>query len=296
MMRSTGIEWPTMGLIVLCYAVWAGATAFAGTLGMWIAVPLLTLAIALHSSLQHEVLHGHPTPSQWLNEAFVFPAIGLAIPYGRFKDTHLAHHCNEILTDPYDDPESNYLDPKVWGGLPGWQRALLRFNNTLAGRMVIGPAIGMAVFWRSEAAALGQGEPGIARAWALHALGVVLVATWVIAVGMPVWAYLLACYGALSILKIRTFLEHRADRDPAGRSVIIEDRGPLALLFLNNNFHAVHHSHPSVAWYRLPALYRTRREAFLRRNGGYRYDSYAAIFRRHMLRGKDPVAHPLMDE
>ena len=78
-----------------------------------------------------------------------------------------------------------------------------------------------------------------------------------------------------------------------GRSVIIEDRGPLAFLFLNNNLHAVHHAHPRVAWYRLPALYRARRERFLAMNEGYRFASYAHVFRGYLFRQKDPVPHPL---
>ena len=110
---------------------------------------------------------------------------------------------------------------------------------------------------------------------------------------MPVWAYLVGCWGALAILRVRTFLEHQAHERAPARSVIIEDRGPLALLFLNNNLHAVHHAHPQLPWYRLPAEYARRREEFLRRNGGYRYRSYVEVFRRHLLRRKDPVAHPI---
>ncbi len=75
--------------------------------------------------------------------------------------------------------------------------------------------------------------------------------------------------------------------------MIIEDRGPLSLLFLNNNFHAVHHANPKLAWYRLPAEYAARREEWLRRNDGYAYRSYGEVFRRHFLRRKDPVAHPI---
>lgn len=74
---------------------------------------------------------------------------------------------------------------------------------------------------------------------------------------------------------------------------MIEDRGPLALLFLNNNFHIVHHMHPGVPWYRLPGLYFADADRYLRRNHGYRYRSYAQILRRHLLRAKDPVPHPL---
>jgi fatty acid desaturase len=111
---------------------------------------------------------------------------------------------------------------------------------------------------------------------------------------MPVWAYLLAAYLGVSLLKIRTFLEHQAHERARGRTVIIEDRGPLALLFLNNNLHVVHHAHPRVPWYRLPALYRANRARFLGMNEGYRFGSYGEIFTRYLLRAKDPVPHPLL--
>ena len=110
---------------------------------------------------------------------------------------------------------------------------------------------------------------------------------------MPVAAYLVACWLALSLLKVRTFLEHQAHERAGARSVIIEDRGPLALLFLNNNYHAVHHANPGLAWYRLPAEFARRRDEWLRRNGGYAYRSYGEVFRRYLFSRKDPVAHPI---
>jgi fatty acid desaturase len=64
-------------------------------------------------------------------------------------------------------------------------------------------------------------------------------------------------------------------------------------LFLNNNFHVVHHMHPGVAWYKLPALYFGNRAHYLRRNDGYQYRSYAEIFRQFLFRAKDPVPHPI---
>lgn len=289
-----GPEWPTLALVVAVYAVWLGATVFAAALTPWLAVPALALAITLHSSLQHEVIHGHPLPSRRLSEALVRPPLGLAFPYERFRDTHLAHHRDAILTDPYDDPESNYLDPAIWARLSRPLRAALRVNNTLLGRMIVGPALGTFVFLRDDAARIRAGDGALRRVWLRHGVGVAAVLGFVAAVGaMSIPAYLLASYLALSILKIRTFLEHQAHERALGRSVIIEDRGPLAFLFLNNNLHAVHHAYPQVPWYRLPALYAARREEWLRRNLGYRYDGYGQILRRHLLRRKDPVPHPL---
>jgi fatty acid desaturase len=288
------VEWPTLALIAACYALWGATTVWAASIGLLPAIALTALAITLHSSLSHEVLHGHPLPDQRVNAALVFPALGLFVPYERFRDTHLAHHRDETLTDPYDDPESNYLDPAVWRRLPGPLRALLSANNTLAGRMILGPAIGLARFYRDDLRLALAGDRGVPRAWALHAAGLLPVIAWLgWASTMPAWAYLAAAYLGLSVLKIRTFLEHRAHDTARGRSVIIEDRGPLALLFLNNNLHAVHHGHPGLAWYDLPGFYRRHRGRFLRKNGHYFYRSYWEVFARHFLRRKDPVAHPL---
>jgi fatty acid desaturase len=276
------------------YAAWAGVTAFAAAMGLWLAVPCLAVLLAQHSSLQHEAIHGHPTRHQALNDALVFPALGLLLPYERFRQMHLAHHYDPLLTDPHDDPESNYLDPAVWSQLSRPVRAVLAANNTLLGRMLVGPFLGTWVVWRDDVRAIRAGDRDIATAWLRHALGILPVAAWLAAVGtMPVWAYLLGCWGALAILRIRTFLEHQAHERAPARSVIIEDRGPLALLFLNNNFHAVHHARPQLPWYELPAEYARRRGEFLRRNGGYRYRSYAEVFARYLLRRKDPVAHPI---
>lgn len=289
-----GPEWPTLALVAAVYAVWLGAVAFAGALTPWVAVPALALALTLHSSLQHEVIHGHPLPSRRLSEALVRPPIGLVVPYQRFRDLHLAHHRDANLTDPYDDPESNYLDPEVWARLSRPMRGLLAVNNTLLGRMAIGPALGTFVFLRDDLARIRAGDRALLWVWLRHGAGAAAVLGLVAVFGtMPVAAYLLACYLALSVLKIRTFLEHQAHARARGRSVIIEDRGPLAFLFLNNNLHAVHHAFPQVPWYRLPALYAARREEWRRRNLGYRYDSYGQILRRHLLRRKDPVPHPL---
>lgn len=287
------VELPTLAMLVGCYALWALALGIGSGPFLPLGIALAALAITLHSSLSHEALHGHPTPHVGVNEALVFPCLNLFIPYARFRELHLAHHHDEALTDPYDDPESNYLDPVVWVALPGWLRLVLRVNNTLAGRILLGPLVGLSMFLRDEIRRLRRGERGVATAWIIHLPGVALVLGAVHLSPMPIWAYLLAVHAGLSILKIRSFLEHRADERASGRTVVIEDRGLLALLFLNNNLHVVHHVHPALPWYRLPAQYAARRAHYLRRNGGYRYASYAEVFRRHFWRAKDPVAHPL---
>lgn len=288
------VEWPTLGMLVLCYATFVLGTLWASALFLPLGMGLTTLAIALHSSLSHEVLHGHPFRSQRLSDLMVFPAIGLAIPYLRFRDTHLAHHCDAILTDPYDDPESNYLDPAIWETMAGWRRALYRFNNTLAGRLILGPALGQVCFMAADWRAIRAGETAVLRGWLWHIPMLVPALWWMVRVAqMPVWSYLICAYAALSILKIRTFLEHQAHARARARTVIIEDRGPLAWIFLYNSLHVVHHMHPKLAWYKLPKLFADNRARYLARNDSYYFRSYGEIFRRYFSRAKDPVPHPL---
>ncbi|MES2843620.1 MAG: fatty acid desaturase [Pseudomonadota bacterium] len=287
------VEWPTLLLLLAAYAVWMlGTTALYGYSPL-AGVLLTGVAIAQFSSLQHEALHGHPFRWRLLNEAAVFPALNLTVPFGRFRETHLAHHHDPILTDPYDDPESNYLDPVVWDRLPLPMQVLLRINNTLLGRIVLGPLLGNALWLVQESKLIAKGDRAVIRSWLLHLGGLVVVIGWLWVAAMPVWAYLLAAWFGHALLKIRTFLEHRAHVAARARTVVIEDRGPLALLFLNNNLHVVHHMHPDEPWYRLPALYAANRAHYLRRNEGYVYRSYAQIFRQYLLRAKDPVPHPL---
>lgn len=291
---NSAIEWPTLAVLIGTYLLWAFGTTIAFEISAVLGVVLTGIAIAQFSSLQHEVLHGHPFRQTWLNEALVFPALTLTVPYGRFRDTHLAHHYDPNLTDPYDDPESNFLDPAVWARLSPPAKWLLRANNTLLGRVTLGPLIGNWLWLASEARLIFSGDKNVQRDWILHVGGLILLALWIVPAEMTIWAYLLSAYIGHGLLKIRTYLEHRAHEVARARTVVIEDRGPLALLFLNNNLHAVHHCHPNVAWYKLPSVFAANRDHFLRRNDGYLYANYKEVFRNYLLRAKDPVPHPLM--
>ena len=288
------VEWPTVALTAGVYLAFAVTTVWLEAISLPLAILATSVILAQYSSLQHEVLHGHPFRWQWLNALMVFPGLTLFVPFGRFRDTHLAHHHDERLTDPYEDPESNYLDPAAWERLPLPLKMVFRLNNVLLGRMVIGPLIGLYAFYRKDIRLVRSGDGAVLAAWLGHFAGVALLILWLVNMtGMPLWAYGVAAYLSNSWLRIRTFLEHQANERASGRTVVIESRGILAFLFLNNNFHVVHHMHPKVAWYRLPGLYAENRAHYLHRNGGYVFRNYAQIFRQFLLTPKDPVPHPL---
>lgn len=286
------LEWPTWVVLIGCHALWAISLLFWDALGVLVAIPA-AIAVALHSSLQHEVLHGHPTRSGLVNEALVFLPVGLAIPYRRFRDLHLKHHNDERLTDPYDDPESFYLPPDAWGRFRAIPRALFTVNATFAGRLVIGPALALYGFWRGDLKLILAGDRRVQGGWARFAAGLVPVLGILWWAGVPLWQYvLLAAYPGLSLIMVRSFIEHRAAREATHRSAIVEAGLFWRLLFLNNNYHSVHHQRPSVPWYRLGEIWRAERDRVLERNGGYYVHGYGEVARRWGLRQREPVVHP----
>ncbi len=295
LLTARRVEWPTVLLIFACYTVWGLVTASYEALGGFLLVILAAPLVTLHSSLQHEALHGHPTRSAALNEALVYLSLGLLFPYRRFKQVHLQHHNNSVLTDPYDDPESFYYALNDWRELPPFLKALLKFNNTFLGRFTIGPLIMLVGFAGRDLQLMLRGDRTIARGWLHHLAGLPLVLGWTWGVcGIPVWVYLIAAYLGVSLLNLRTFAEHQAHETTGGRTAIIEASPVFSLLFLNNNLHFVHHENPRVPWYRLPALYRARRADYLAANENYHFSGYGEVIRRYLLRPKAPVPHPFL--
>ncbi len=295
--RMRGVEWPTVGLIAAVYLILMGLVWFHASLPWWVILPIGAYCAALHSSLQHEVLHGHPTRIRLLNEALVFPTPTFWLPYLRYRQTHLTHHNDANLTDPRLDPESYYLLPDDWALVGGLRRVLYRFNNTLAGRMLIGPAVGIIRFWSAEFRDIVRGNRETLKAWAwfVPAAGLTLwYAVWI--AGMPLWQYyLLIAYPGISLALVRSYCEHQAAEHVEHRTIIVEASPFWSLLFLNNNLHVAHHDRPALAWYRLPAFYRAERDRLIAQNNGYLMKGYGEIFGRFFLAAKEPIPYPNMD-
>ena len=288
------VEGPTWLVAAAVYGGWLALTWYHHALPWWLVMPLGGWLIAWHGSLQHEVLHGHPTRRPVVNAALAVAPLGLWLPYAVYRRRHLAHHRTAQLTDPLADPESFYIDTERWQELGSWRRRLSGFNNSLAGRLLVGPALTVFQLWREEAARLGRGEPGCARIWAGHAALTALLLAWVVGVcGIPLWAYgLLYVYPGIALTLLRSYHEHHPAADAPARTAVVEAGPLMSLLYLNNNLHALHHDRPGVPWYELPRAYRAERPAVLARNGGFRFAGYGEIARRFLWRVKDSPLHP----
>lgn len=259
-----------------------------------IVICTLAMVLTLHSSLQHEIMHGHPFKRQWLNELLVLIPVGLFVPYHRFRDTHLAHHVDTNLTDPYDDPETAYHDGVRWQEYSRSYKVLLAFNTTLLGRMLIGPALGLFVFYQQDLHAIRQGNKQIIHAYLIHAAVLALLLPLLLVYSQLAFSYYLAaCYLCMSLLKIRSYTEHKAHESVPGRIAVVESRGLLGWLFLFNNYHSVHHCFPGLAWFELPGAFKQHRAQWLHENKDNHFESYAIVFRRFLFKPREPVAHPL---
>ncbi|MDX1786455.1 MAG: fatty acid desaturase, partial [Roseovarius sp.] len=58
------VEWPTLIMLALVYLLWALGVTWIAALWLPLGMVVVTLCIAQHSSLTHEVLHGHPFRNQ----------------------------------------------------------------------------------------------------------------------------------------------------------------------------------------------------------------------------------------
>jgi fatty acid desaturase len=292
--KIPAVEWPTVALALVIYGGWAALTFFHAALPLWLVAGLGTWLITWHSSLQHEIVHGHPTRWRRLNAALGFAPLSLWLPYARFPMTHLVHHRDEALTDPLDDPESFYLTPAQWRERDRLTRALLYAQTTLLGRLTIGPAWTVSRFLLADARAIAAGDGRRARIWAVHLAGVAGILYWLIALcEMSVLFYVAALvYPGTSLLLLRSFAEHRAAPEVRERIAIVENAWILGPLFLFNNLHAAHHERPDIPWYRLPRWHRANRERLIAANGGLVYNGYGAVARRFLLTPHDTPVHP----
>ena len=287
------VEWLTLAMLAGNYLLWFGLLILHQDYPL-VSVPLLGLCLAMHLSLQHELIHGHPTRITWFNDLLGTPPISLVYPYAEYKRSHLEHHKDEQLTTPGVDPESFFHTREHWNRMGPLSKALWWANMTLLGRLLINPvrsAVNMAVLCARQ---LLGGTPIQRLNWTGHILGVAAVLWLVHSVfSVPIWAYLIAAHMGHALISMRSFYEHRVANDPMKRIVVVESCRFFQILFLNNNFHAVHHRYPGLPWYRLKARFHRERDDTLERNGEFYYSGYLKWLR-FLVRPVAPPVYPAL--
>lgn len=288
------IEWPTWLLIATIYGGWAGTVLAYRQMPPWLAHTLLVLLSAWHLSLQHELLHGHPTRSKSINRLFGLLPLSVWFPFDIYRDSHLSHHRDKLLTTPGVDPEANYLTSGHYRRLSRLHQVLRLALRTTLGRFLLGPATAIYALTKDTAQDFLRGDWRYLGTWALHMPLLVLLLWWMQAeAGISPLYYLAGvAYPALGLAMLRSFYEHRPASKVAHRTVINEAALPWRLLYLNNNYHAVHHDLPNLAWYRIPAAYRADAAGFAQRNQGFVLPGYTAFLLKHAVKPVDSPEHP----
>lgn len=290
-------EWPTWAVCIAVYGLWIGTLVLLHThaIGLLAATPLLIVSSAWYMSLQHELMHGHPTRWPLFNKLLGYAPLAVWFPYTLYRDSHMRHHRDADLTLPNRDPETNYVDVDEWRTMSPLMQRLWRAQRTFMGRLVVGPPLSVARTYAAECRAFAHGKWHYGPMWCTHgALLVLMMAGMQRWAGVPALYYLLAVsWPALSLAMIRSFYEHRAADKVSERTAINEAGWVTRLLFLNNNYHSIHHDLPGLPWYLLAAAYRLRAIEYVAKSGGFRVaGGYRGLFLRYAFRAPDATVHP----
>lgn len=285
-------EWPTVILIVCFFAAFGAVIATHRSIPWTVEFAVLVFLGGLWMSIEHELLHGHPFRSTWVNTAIGITPISLWIPYLRYKTLHVKHHRSD-LTFPDDDPESYYMAPELWNRAGNVRRVYLLFLRTVPGRVTIGVVRSILRFWRREIRLASDG--GVVWPWAAHLCGVIAV-VWLLfgVIGISPWTYVIGfTLGGVACTQLRSFIEHAAVPE-GSRSAVVKAGPVMSLLYLNNNLHHTHHADPDLAWYRLPAKHREiDGDAAAAGGAGLYVGGYLEVCRRYFLHPFCQPDHPL---
>jgi fatty acid desaturase len=290
------VDGPTWIVALVIYAAWGALIWYNAVLPWWVMMPVGAYLLAWHFSLQHEAIHSFRGVPAWLRFALVFPPIGLWFPFPLYRKSHTTHHRDIHLTVPGVDTESYYVLQADWQRMGPFMRAVFTFNQTLVGRLLIGPALRLWILISKESKRVAQGDYSHLPHWAVHAIAVALLFWFISGVcHFPWWQYcLLIAYPGMSLSLLRAFYEHRAAEDSQQRTAAVESNVLFGLLYLYNNLHVVHHLKPTMPWYEIPRYYRENRESLLELNGQYVYRGYAVFVRRYLFTPVFSPVHPLL--
>jgi len=290
------IDGPTWLVAAVLYTAWFLLVWYHALLPWYVIMPVGAYLTAWHFSLQHEAIHSFRGVPKWLRFAVVFPPLGLWFPFPLYRKSHRTHHRDEDLAVPGIDTESYYVRREDWERMGPIQRGLLLFNQTLLGRLTLGPLLRLRILVTREFQRVRRGDRSHLPHWAIHVVAVGLLFWFISGVcGFVWWQYvLLVAYPGMSLGLLRAFYEHRAATESAERTASCESNFVFGMLFLYNNLHVVHHRNPAMPWYDIPRHYRENRDELLQGNGQFVFSGYWVLARKYLLWPVFNPVHPTL--
>ncbi|MFI9455871.1 fatty acid desaturase [Amycolatopsis sp. NPDC052450] len=258
--RVPAISWPIVGIfcgaiVVFAFSTWAALT---GGLPVPVTVLLSAAAIFVLFTVLHDAAHYSVSTHRWVNVAFGRVAMLFVSPLISFKSfafIHIEHHRN--TNDEENDPDH------FVSGAPLWQ-VPVRFA------LMDVPYLGFLVrHWRRRPRA-----EVLETSFLLAASAAVIAASaftghlWTLAVlyliperlAMVVLAWWFDWLPHHDLEDTQQENRYRATRNRVGAEWI------LTPLLLSQNYHLVHHLHPSIPFHRYVATWRRNEEAYLERD------------------------------
>nr|WP_179519570.1 fatty acid desaturase [Nocardioides perillae] len=258
--RVPGLAWPTVALYVAALVLFVAEVAlFLAGASPWVTVPMGAVVTFAMFSVMHESIHHAVSTHTRLNDAFGLLSTPLVAPYASFsmlKFIHVEHHRNTN--------EAKDTDPDAWTSEgPWWQLPfrwatidvwyvvfyLRRWRRRPTGE-VVGGALTLAGFAALVAAAAVTGH--------LAALTVLVLLPQRIGLTVLAWWFDYLPHHGLGVTQ-------REDRYRATR-VRVGGEKVLTPLFVYQNYHLVHHLHPSIPFYRYVRAWRRNEAAYLDRD------------------------------
>ncbi len=275
------IEWPTWAVGLVIWTSWFALLRSDATLPGWLSTAMMVVLLAWYMSFQHELTHGHPTRNETLNRLIGLAPLAVWYPFDTYKVNHLKHHDDAHLTEPGVDTESNYVTDAQASTMNSAQLWLKTSQRTVLGRFALGPALVIVDLIFTPVRTAARGDFALLKVWSVH-LPLLVLLLWGLerytAISAAYYCFAMA-YPALGLAMLRSLYEHRPGALPAHRTVINEAALPWRLLYLNNNYHVVHHAYPDVPWYKIPAMYAADRDGYRQRNAGFVVPGYGWLIR-----------------
>ncbi|WP_341231660.1 fatty acid desaturase [Nocardioides salarius] len=259
--RVPPVAWPTIGLYVGAAALFA--LELYGVLGAgwspWATVPMGAAVTFLMFSVLHEATHHAVSTDSRLNDLMGHLSVPLVAPYagyGMFRFIHIEHHRNtneqkSVDPDAWTSEGPWWQLPFRWATLDAWyvvfyaRRVRQRPVGEVAATVV---AAAVVVAGTVALVAAGHGSTLVVAFLLPQRLGLVVLAWWFDYLphhGLP--------------------FTGRQDKYRATR-LRVGGEWWATPLFVYQNYHLVHHLHPSVPFYRYVRAWRRNEQAYLDRN------------------------------
>ncbi|MUL48778.1 2Fe-2S iron-sulfur cluster binding domain-containing protein [Mycobacterium sp. CBMA293] len=254
------LAWPTVGLFTASLVAFVISTIgyVQGWLPAWVTIPVNAAVTFTMFTVLHDAIHYAISTVRWVNGLFGRLAMPLVVPILSFPSyafIHIEHHRHS--NDDDNDPDAWASHTPTWQAPARWALAELFYGNYLIRKIRTRPKAEVAetlfAFTLSAVGLLVAILTGH-----LWMLAVVFLIPQRIGIMFLAWWFDWMPHHGLEATQRSN--RYQATRARVGMEWLFTP------LMLSQNYHLVHHLHPSVPFYRYVKTWRRNEEAYLERD------------------------------